>query len=106
MAGNFLITGTDTRVGKTMLGCALAFAFKVRGMRVGVMKPVESGCTEVNGVLTPADGPALVASASSDLAIELVTPYCYRASLPPAAAAEADGSAPPSFDTICDGYRQ
>ena len=102
----FLITGTDTRVGKTMLGCALAFAFKVRGMRVGVMKPVESGCAEANGILTPSDGPALIASASSDLPIELVTPYCYRSVLPPAPAAQADGVALPSFDTICDRYRQ
>jgi dethiobiotin synthetase len=102
---NFLITGTDTRVGKTMLGCALAFAFKVRGMRVGVMKPVETGCADANGALAPADGPALIASASSDVSIDLVSPYRYRAALSPAAAAEADNASPPNFDELCRIYR-
>jgi dethiobiotin synthetase len=102
----FLMTGADTRVGKTMLGCALAFAFKVRGMRVGVMKPVDTGCPEAEGKPHPHDGPALIASASSDLPIELVTPYQYRSSLPPAAAAEADRANPPSFEAICRAYRE
>jgi dethiobiotin synthase len=100
-----LLTGTDTRVGKTMLGCALAFAFKVRGMRVGVMKPVETGCAEANGALVPSDGPALIASASSDLPIALVSPYRYRSTLPPAAAAEADNASPPNFNELCRIHR-
>ncbi len=103
---HFLITGIGTRVGKTMLGCALAFAFKVRGMRVGVMKPVETGCVEANGALVPADGSGLIASASSDLPIDLVSPYRYRAALAPAAAAEAVNASPPSFDAICRAYRE
>jgi dethiobiotin synthetase len=106
MNRHFLITGTDARVGKTMLGCALAFAFKVRGTRVGVMKPVETGCVEAGGVLMPADGPALIASASSDLPIALVSPYRYRATLPPAAAAEIDNASPPNFEELCRIYRE
>jgi dethiobiotin synthetase len=102
---HFLITGTDTRVGKTMIGCALAFAFKVRGMRVGVMKPVETGCADNHGTLVPADGPALIASASSDLPIDRVSPYRYHAPFAPAAAAEADDASPPDFDEICRQYR-
>src|SRR5437899_2948319 len=102
----FLIAGTDSGVGKTMVGCALAFAFKVRGMRVGVMKPVETGCLDAGGALLPRDGQALVASASSDLSLELVSPYRYRSALAPAAAAEADDAALPSFDSICRAYRE
>jgi len=49
MALNFLISGTAPRAGKTMVGCALAFASKVRAMRVGVMKPVQTGCVERDG---------------------------------------------------------
>ena len=103
---HFLVTGTDTRVGKTMFGCALAFAFKVRGIWVGVMKPIETGCAEADGVLNPSDGLSLIASASSDLPLELVTSYRYRAALPPAAAAEADGTSPPSFAAIGRAYRE
>jgi dethiobiotin synthetase len=103
---HFLISGSDKRVGKTMLGCALAFAFKIRGMRVGVMKPVETGCTEADGATVPRDGTALIASASSDLPTELVTLYHYRSALPPAAAAEADPANPPSYEAICRAYRE
>jgi dethiobiotin synthetase len=37
------ITGTDTGVGKTVVGCALAAALHARGKRVVAMKPIESG---------------------------------------------------------------
>ena len=40
----FFITGTDTGVGKTFFTKGLASALRQRGMRVGVMKPVETGC--------------------------------------------------------------
>jgi dethiobiotin synthetase len=107
MALNFLITSTDARVGKTMVGCALAFAFKVRGMRVGVMKPVETGCGFIDqspGALVATDGAALIASASSDLPLELVSPFRYRSAIAPAA--EADGASPPSFAAIVRAYRE
>jgi dethiobiotin synthetase len=42
-----LITGTDTGVGKTWVGCALARALRTAGYRVKTVKPVESGCGEV-----------------------------------------------------------
>lgn len=106
MALNFLISGTGDRVGKTMVGCALAFAFKVRAMRVGVMKPVETGCAEHNGVLEAQDAAALIAAASSDLTGERAGPYRYRSALAPAAAAEIDGSAPPDFGRIEHLYRE
>lgn len=106
MPANFLLTGTDARVGKTTVGCALAFAFKVRAMRVGVMQPVATGCAERGGGLVASDAAALLASASADLPMELVSPYRYRSSLAPAAAAEADGSSLPDFAAICRNYRE
>ncbi len=39
-----VITGTDTGVGKTFVGCALALALRARGVRVLAVKPIESGC--------------------------------------------------------------
>jgi dethiobiotin synthetase len=105
MPANLLLTATDMRAGKTTVGCALAFAFKVRAMRVGVMKPVATGCRERDGVLISPDGAALSASASSNLPPELVSPYRYRAALAPIAAGRADGVPPPDFDTICRAYR-
>jgi dethiobiotin synthetase len=40
----YFVTGTDTGIGKTTVTCALAAALAARGVRVGVMKPVETGC--------------------------------------------------------------
>ncbi len=100
MTSRLLITGTDTGVGKTMVGCALAFALKVRGLRVGVMKPVETGCAPGTDGLQPADAIALRASASAGHPLEVICPYRYPSPLAPAAAAEIDGLAPPDPEQI------
>lgn len=39
-----LVTGTDTGVGKTFVAAGLALALRLRGIDVGVMKPVATGC--------------------------------------------------------------
>ena len=44
-----LITGTDTRVGKTWVGSALALALRSAGKQVVALKPVETGCTGTPG---------------------------------------------------------
>ncbi len=106
MRHGIFITGTDVAVGKTLIGCALAFAAHARGMRVGVMKPVQTGCGEVGGLLEPADARGLAYAAASDLPMDLICPYRYRSRLAPPAAAEADGVAPPDLDEIAEGYRK
>ena len=54
-ATGVLITGTDTGVGKTVVGCGLAAALSARGKRVGVLKPAETGCPQRPGGLYPQD---------------------------------------------------
>lgn len=46
MADTVAIVGTDTGVGKTWVGCALARALRESGRRVIAVKPVETGCPE------------------------------------------------------------
>ena len=83
------ITGTDTGVGKTLVGATLGRFFRQRGVDVGVMKPVETGVADPAG-LGP-DGALLRwASASSD-PIELISPYRLSQPLAPAMAAKHDG---------------
>ena len=106
MKPRFLISGAGGRAGKTMAGCALAFAFKVRGNRVGVMKPVQTGCAESGGALVPDDAASILAAASSDLPIDLACPYRYHSVLAPAAAASVDGLPPPDFNAIERAYRE
>jgi len=40
------VTGADTGAGKTAVACGLALLFRRAGMRVGVLKPVETGWAE------------------------------------------------------------
>jgi len=106
MPRGLFITGTDVGVGKTLIGCALAFAAHARGMRVGVMKPIETGCREVAGILEPADARGLAYAAACDLPLGLICPYRYRFPLAPPAAAEAYDVAPPDILEIAQSYRK
>jgi dethiobiotin synthetase len=73
MGRRFLITGTAAQVGKTTVGCALGFAMRARGMRVGVMKPVDT--------LESQDAQALALAVGSIAPMELICP-CRCSSTP------------------------
>jgi dethiobiotin synthetase len=70
MARGFLITGTAARVGKTTVGCALGFAMRARGIRVGVMKPVDTPESQ--------DAQSLALAVGSTIPMELICPFRYR----------------------------
>jgi dethiobiotin synthetase len=106
MRHGVFITGTEVGVGKTLIGCALAFAAHSRGMRVGVMKPIETGCREVAGILEPADARGLAYASACDLPLELICPWRYRSPLAPPVAAEADKVSPPDLADIAEAYRK
>jgi dethiobiotin synthetase len=73
MGRRFLITGTGVGVGKTTVGCALGFAIRARGMRVGVMKPIDS--------VESQDVQALALAVGSTIPLELLCPYRYRSAI-------------------------
>src|SRR5258708_36358473 len=79
-----LISGTDTGVGKTTVACSLAALYRRRGMRVGVMKPGETGSVTRDGQMMALDAIALRAAAVSNEAIEAICPYRYATPLAPA----------------------
>lgn len=86
----FFITGTDTGVGKTFFTKGLASALRQRGMRVGVMKPVETGCGP-SGKRHPSDALALAEAAGNDFDVSLICPYQFEAPLAPEVAAHLEG---------------
>ena len=86
-----LVTGTDTGVGKTFVACGLAATLAQRGTRVGVMKPVETGCEEQDGVLVPRDATQLKFFSGSEASIEIVCPCRFRAPRAPWVAALEEG---------------
>ncbi len=85
------ITGTDTGVGKTLVTGGIAAALKARGIDVGIMKPVESGCTESGGRIAGQDALFLKEMAGSRDEMELINPYALSEPLTPALAAERSG---------------
>ncbi|MCA9773194.1 MAG: dethiobiotin synthase [Myxococcales bacterium] len=87
----YFITGTDTGVGKTWVTSALAAAWRARGLRVGVMKPFESGCDRIGRALVPADASFLKAASGCPLPLETICPYRYQEALAPGVAAARAG---------------
>jgi dethiobiotin synthetase len=85
MTGGFFITATDTGVGKTFVGCALARAALRRGLRVAVCKPCETGDGD--------DGERLLRAAGRPLDEALVRPFRFpMPASPEESAREAGGS--------------
>ena len=87
-----LVTGTDTGIGKTFVTAAIAAALHARGIRVGVAKPVETGCREVAGEPYAEDAATLVAAAGIDAPIGRVCAYRLPDPLAPALAAARAGT--------------
>lgn len=90
MRGAF-ITGTDTGVGKTVLGAALAASLAATGLRVRVRKPVESGCAPGQAGLLPADAAALRQAAGAWEQLQRVCPFPLQAPVSPQRAAKLAG---------------
>ncbi|HEY1012606.1 MAG TPA: dethiobiotin synthase [Herpetosiphonaceae bacterium] len=91
MRKGIFVTGTDTGVGKTVVTAALAAGLRARGLRVGVMKPAETGCAQRDGELVPEDALFLRAAAECQAPLELICPYRLPEPLAPALAAELAG---------------
>lgn len=87
-----LITGTDTGVGKTLVGCGLAAALTAQDKTVGVLKPVETGCAMRDGGLYPEDAARLAAFAHTTLPLDHICPYRFAPPVAPSVAAELGGT--------------
>lgn len=90
-AKTLFVTGTDTEVGKTFVACAIARHLSARGVDVGVMKPVASGCAREGDAFRCGDAEHLVAASGSGDPPELVTPVAFGPPLAPTAAARISG---------------
>ncbi len=91
MGRGIFITGTDTGVGKTVIAGAIVRALKRKGLKVGVMKPVETGCARKGDVLIPSDGEFLKYMADLDISINEITPYRFETPVAPLVASEIEG---------------
>ncbi|QEF99341.1 ATP-dependent dethiobiotin synthetase BioD 1 [Stieleria maiorica] len=96
------VSGTGTEVGKTYVAQQLAVAKRDAGIRIGVYKPVASGCirqggnseadsTTVAGELVSTDAIALWESAGCPLDLDAVCPQRFEAAVAPDEAARRSG---------------
>jgi len=83
------ITATDTGVGKTRVGAAIALWLRRQGLQPGIMKPAETGVADP---AQPGEDAQLLAwSAQCGAAPELYAPWRLRQPLAPATAAAHEG---------------
>ncbi len=85
MKGLF-VSGTDTGCGKTTVALLLASLATARGLRVRVLKPVETGCAP-----HPEDALALARAAGDARPLERICPYRLALPASPDVAAAAEG---------------
>jgi dethiobiotin synthetase len=81
------ITGTSTEVGKTHVAAMIARALVATGRRVGVYKPVASGCREEHGERIADDAVLLWEAAGRPGELDRVCPQRFLAPLAPSRAA-------------------
>ena len=91
MPNAFLVTGTDTGVGKTYVTCQLVRALRKAGVDAVGYKSVCCG--------ERTDAELLVAASENAEPIEVLNPIWYQAPVTPAVAAELEGK-PVSLDAI------
>ena len=91
MTRGLFITGTDTGVGKTVVGVAVLRALVAAGWSAIGMKPVAAGRAE--GEAMNADVAALIAAASLAAPRADVNPYCFARPIAPHLAAREEGTA-------------
>src|SRR5262245_30914885 len=91
MSRGLFITGTGTGVGKTYVAALVARVLRNSGRRVGVYKPVASGCEIRDGRLVSVDAIALWEAAGRPGSLDQVCPQLFAALLAPHLAARAEG---------------
>lgn len=85
------VTGTDTEIGKTYVASLIVRSLVRDGYRVGVYKPVASGCVHDGNEMISEDAVALWDAAGRPLDLDAVCPQRFRAPLAPHLAAKVEG---------------
>ena len=76
-AKGLFITGTDTGVGKTIIAGGIARLLSDQGYKVGVFKPVATGCRKEREGLVSSDAEFLAFCANCDLPLSVINPVSF-----------------------------
>ncbi len=99
---NYFVTGTDTGVGKTLVSCALLYAFAAQGKSVAGMKPVAAGCND--GELND-DVKQLRAATNVLTSLGQINPYSFLHPIAPHIAASKAGVSI-NFERILESFNE
>jgi dethiobiotin synthetase len=99
----FFVTGTDTGVGKTLIAGGIARILSEAGSKVGVFKPVGSGCTYQHEGLVNADSEFLRMCSGQHFPLSVINPVGYVTPAAPLVCAEHENRAI-DFDVIVKAY--
>ena len=104
-AKGLFVTGTDTDVGKTVIAGGIARVLRDKGQRVGVFKPIASGCRSDRQGLVSEDAEFLAHCADSPESLEHICPVRYREPLAPEVAVKR-GARPIDFKSVQTYYNR
>ena len=101
------VTGTDTGVGKTLVAGGIARILSQDGLRVGVFKPVASGCTHQYEGLVNADSDFLRVCSGCDFELSVINPVGFVTPAAPVVCQERErcrvdfGLIAKAYESIC-----
>lgn len=72
------ITGTDTSVGKTLIAGAIAKILTDQNHKVGVFKPIATGCRKDRNGLISSDTEFLAFCSNSEFPLSVINPVTYQ----------------------------
>jgi dethiobiotin synthetase len=102
-AKGLFITGTDTGVGKTLITGGIARILRNQGLKVGVFKPVATGCRSDMNELVSRDAEFLAMCAELNEPMTVVTPACYEIAAAPIVCVRAE-KRPIDYEQIAAMY--
>jgi len=104
-AKGLFVTGTDTAVGKTLIAGGIAKLLFAQGHKVGVFKPVASGCKHQYEGLVNEDASFLRECSNCDLELSQISPVGYVTPAAPIVCEDFEGRAV-DFCAVENAYRE
>lgn len=103
-ARGLFVTGTDTGVGKTLIAGAIAQLFVKSEKKVGVFKPVASGCRKTREGLISEDAEFLAYCANSEFPLSVINPVTFETPAAPILCEQVEGRKV-DFEQIASTYK-
>ncbi len=79
----YFVSGTDTGIGKTYVLTLILKYLYFKGLRPFAIKPIETGCSETDGMLVPEDGLKIASAINKVENLDEICPIRFKLPLSP-----------------------